>query len=126
MEKHHTVGGLARTERFRGNYFDMGGHRFFTQIPEIERMWRKILGDALLRRPRLSRIYYRKHFFRYPLKPLDTLRGLGLVESVRIIASYMRWQLLPYRQEISFEQWITNRFGKRLFTTFFKSYTEKV
>ena len=126
LEKHHTVGGLARTEQFRGNYFDMGGHRFFTQIPEIGQIWHEILGDDLLLRPRLSRISYRKRFFHYPLKPLDTLRGLGLFESIQIVASYLRWQLFPYHDEISFEQWITNRFGKRLFNTFFKSYTEKV
>jgi protoporphyrinogen oxidase len=126
LEKLHTVGGLARTEQFRGNYFDMGGHRFYTQMPEIQQIWREILGDDLLLRPRLSRIYYRKRFFHYPLKPLDTLRGLGLIESILIVASYLRWQLFPYREEISFEQWITNRFGKRLFNTFFKSYTEKV
>ena len=63
LEKHDAVGGLARTERFRDNYFDLGGHRFFTKMPAIERLWREILGDDLLRRPRLSRIYYRKHFF---------------------------------------------------------------
>jgi protoporphyrinogen oxidase len=126
LEKLHTVGGLARTEQFRGNYFDMGGHRFFTQMPEIEQIWREILGDDLLLRPRLSRIYYRKRFFHYPLKPLDALRGLGLIESALIFASYLRWQLFPYREEISFEQWITNRFGKRLYNTFFKFYTEKV
>mgnify|MGYP001549967161 FL=1 len=126
LEKLHTVGGLARTEQFRGNYFDMGGHRFFTKIPEIEQIWREILGDDLLLRPRLSRIYYRKRFFHYPLKPLDALRGLGLIESILIVASYLRWQVFPYQEEISFEQWITNRFGKRLFNAFFKSYTEKV
>ena len=126
LEKHHAVGGLARTERFRDNYFDLGGHRFFTKMPEIERLWREILGDDLLRRPRLSRIYYRKRFFYYPLKPLNALRGLGLIESVQIVLSYLRWQIFPYRVEDSFEQWVTNRFGRRLFDTFFKSYTEKV
>ncbi|MHB8864946.1 MAG: NAD(P)/FAD-dependent oxidoreductase [Pirellulaceae bacterium] len=126
LEKYHAVGGLARTERFHGNYFDLGGHRFYTQMPEIERFWREILGDDLLRRPRLSRIYYRKRFFHYPLKPLNALRGLGAVESLLILLSYLRWQIFPCRPEESFEQWVTNRFGNRLFRIFFKSYTEKV
>src|SRR5207253_10809352 len=73
-----------------------------------------------------SRIYYRKKFFHYPLKPLNALMGLGLINSVLILLSYVRWQIFPYRQEDTFEQWVTNRFGKRLFQTFFKSYTEKV
>src|SRR5207245_6117124 len=79
-----------------------------------------------LRRPRLSRIYYRRKFFNYPLKPINALMGLGLVESVLIFLSYCRWRLFPYREEETFEQWVTNRFGKRLFLTFFKTYTEKV
>jgi protoporphyrinogen oxidase len=126
LEKNPIVGGLARTERFRGNYFDLGGHRFYTRIPEIESLWRDTLGDDFLRRPRLSRIYYRKRFFHYPLRPVNALRGLGIPESILIVMSYMRWHLFPYRTENSFEQWVTNRFGRRLFNTFFKSYTEKV
>lgn len=125
-KKNSLVGGLARTEQFRGNDFDLGGHRFFTSLPEIQNMWQEILGDDLLLRPRLSRIYYQKRFFDYPLKPLNALRGLGLIESMLIGASYLRWHLFPSRPEESFEQWVTNRFGRRLFKTFFKSYTEKV
>jgi protoporphyrinogen oxidase len=85
-----------------------------------------VLGKDFLRRPRLSRIYYKKRFFYYPLKPLNALKGLGLFESLLILLSYLRWQLFPYRREDTFEQWVTNRFGKRLFQTFFKAYTEKV
>jgi protoporphyrinogen oxidase len=120
------VGGLARTESYKGFYFDIGGHRFFTKSADVQKMWQEVLGDAFLRRPRLSRIYYHKTFFFYPLKPFNALKGLGLFESLRIIVSYLQWQLFPYRREDSFEQWVTNRFGKRLFLTFFKTYTEKV
>jgi protoporphyrinogen oxidase len=89
-------------------------------------MWHEILGGDFLHRPRLSRIYYNSKFFCYPLKPLNALLGLGVWKSVLIILSYLRWQLFPYRREDTFEQWVTNRFGKRLFQTFFKTYTEKV
>ncbi len=126
VEKHALVGGLARTESYKGYYFDMGGHRFFTKSHEVERLWHEILADDFLRRPRLSRIYYAKKFFYYPLRPLNTLLGLGIWESLRIAASYLRWQLFPYKQEETFEQWVTNRFGRRLYQTFFKTYTEKV
>jgi protoporphyrinogen oxidase len=126
VEKGDKVGGLARTEDYKGFYFDMGGHRFFTKVQEVKRMWHEVLGQDFLRRPRLSRIYYKKKFFHYPLKPLNALTGLGLWESILIAFSYLRWQISPHRYEESFEQWVTNRFGKRLFEIFFKSYTEKV
>ena len=126
LEKSDKVGGLARTESYKGFHFDMGGHRFFTKAPEVKRMWREVLGDEFLRRPRLSRIYYKGRFFFYPLKPLNALIGLGFLESLRIVLSYIKWQILPYSREETFEQWVTNRFGKRLFQTFFKTYTEKV
>jgi protoporphyrinogen oxidase len=126
LEKGDNVGGLARTESYKGFYFDMGGHRFFTKVDEVKKMWHEILAEDFLRRPRLSRIYYNNKFFHYPLKPLNALIGLGLWESMLIALSYLRWRIAPYRQEESFEQWVTNRFGKRLFETFFKTYTEKV
>jgi protoporphyrinogen oxidase len=126
LEKANTVGGIARTEQYKGFYFDMGGHRFFTKVQEIQQLWQEILAEDFLRRPRLSRIYYKQKFFYYPLKPLNALMGLGLVESVLIILSYLRWHLFPSKREDTFEQWVTNRFGKRLFQTFFKTYTEKV
>jgi protoporphyrinogen oxidase len=117
---------MARTDTYKGFHFDMGGHRFFTKAEEVNKLWREVLKDDFLRRPRLSRIYYKKKFFHYPLKALDTLMGLGLVESMLIMLSYVSWKLVPHRQEETFEQWVTNRFGKRLFETFFKTYTEKV
>ena len=126
LEKGERVGGLARTEDYKGFFFDMGGHRFFTKVEEVNKLWRHLLGENFLRRPRLSRIYYNRKFFDYPLKPLNALAGLGLWESLLIALSYVKWRLRPYPQEETFEQWVTNRFGKRLFQTFFKTYTEKV
>jgi protoporphyrinogen oxidase len=126
IEKADKVGGLARTEDYHGFQFDMGGHRFFTKVEAVSKTWREILGDKFLRRPRLSRIYYNRKFFDYPLKPLNALRGLGLRQSILILLSYIRWRIRPYPREDTFEQWVTNRFGRRLFRIFFKAYTEKV
>jgi protoporphyrinogen oxidase len=126
IEKLDKVGGISRTENYKGYHFDMGGHRFFTKSKEVNVFWHNVLRNEFLRRPRLSRIYYNGKFFHYPLKPLNALKGLGFFESIMIILSYIRWQLFPFRQEETFEQWVTNRFGRRLFLTFFKTYTEKV
>lgn len=126
LELGDKVGGLARTENYQGFHFDMGGHRFFTKVNEVSKMWHEVLDGNFLRRPRLSRIYYNCKFFSYPLKPINTLLGLGFWESTCILLSYLKWQVFPYRQEDTFEEWVTNRFGKRLFQTFFKTYTEKV
>ncbi len=126
FEKLDKVGGIARTEYCDGFYFDMGGHRFFTKSKEVNRMWHEILDDDFLLRPRLSRIYYDRKFFDYPLKPFNALRGLGIWQSTLVGLSYLRWQIFPSPREDTFEQWVTNRFGKRLFNLFFKSYTEKV
>ena len=126
VEKAAIVGGIARTESYQDYHFDMGGHRFFTKSNAVNEFWHEVLAEQFIERNRLSRIYYRNRFFYYPLKPLNALLGLGLVESFLILSSYLRWKLFPYRQEETFEQWVTNRFGKRLFNTFFKTYTEKV
>ena len=120
------VGGIARTGEFRGCRFDIGGHRFFSKSDEIEALWTEILGDELLTRGRLSRIYYDGTFFDYPLKPANALRGLGPRTAARVLASYARARAFPIEPERSFADWITNRFGRRLFQIFFKGYTEKV
>jgi protoporphyrinogen oxidase len=126
LEKADKVGGLARTETYKGFRFDMGGHRFFTKSEDVKKMWDEVLGSDFLVRPRSSRIYYGRKFLHYPLRPLNVLINLGIWESALIVLSYLRWQLFPYRHEETFEQWVTNRFGKRIFMAFFKTYTEKV
>ena len=126
LEKGDKVGGLARTETYKGFRFDLGGHRFFTKSKEVMRMWEAILGKDFLARPRLSRIYHNRKFFYYPLRPFNVVHKLGILESVYIVLSYLECQAFPYRQEESFEQWVTNRFGRRLFETFFRTYTEKI
>ena len=119
VERTAAVGGIARTEDYKGFHFDMGGHRFFTKRADVQRLWEELLPGDFLRRPRLSRIYYGGRFFHYPLRPLQALVRLGPLEALRILISYLRWQLLPHRDEDTFEQWVTNRFGQRLFETFF-------
>ncbi len=127
LEKDDVVGGISRTVNYKGYLFDIGGHRFFTKVKAVEDMWREVLGkDRFLRRSRLSRIYYNKKFFYYPLKATNALLGLGLWNCVMMVASYAKAQMFPLKPERSFEDWISNRFGKRLFNTFFKTYTEKV
>ncbi|GIK39176.1 MAG: hypothetical protein BroJett011_30090 [Chloroflexota bacterium] len=126
FEKGSLVGGIARTENYKGYGVDIGGHRFFTKVADVEAMWREVLGDDFLHRARLSRIYYKNKFFYYPIRFFDALLKLGLVESIRIGLSYIWVRLRPYPKEENLEEWVSNRFGKRLYQIFFKTYTEKV
>lgn len=127
LEKADQVGGIARTEVYKGYRFDIGGHRFFTKIDEVEALWHQVLGDRLRLVPRLSRIYYQNKFYNYPLNILNTLSNLGMIESFKILFSYIKAQLgRKPRVEENLEQWVTNRFGERLYRMFFKTYTEKV
>ncbi len=120
------VGGLARTVEHKGYRFDIGGHRFFSKNQEVEDLWTEILGPEMLARGRLSRIYYRGKFFDYPLKAANALWNLGLIETIRCLASYARARAFPVANPRSFEDWVRNQFGWRLFSIFFKTYTEKV
>jgi protoporphyrinogen oxidase len=126
LERSDTVGGIARTERYRDYYFDIGGHRFFTKIEKINHLWQEMMGDGFIKVPRMSRIYYGGKFFQYPLNITNTLRNLGILESLLILLSYLGSRLKPHPEEETFDQWVSNRFGERLFRTFFKTYTEKV
>ena len=126
VEADRQVGGISRTVNYRGYRFDIGGHRFFSKVPIVNQVWREILEEEFLVRPRMSRIYYRQRYFDYPLKAMNALTGLGPVESVRIGMSYVQTRLFPQAEEANFEQWVTNRFGSRLYEIFFKTYTEKV
>lgn len=126
LEKDEVVGGISRTVRYKEFLFDIGGHRFFTKVPAVEKMWTDVLGDDLLHRKRLSRIFYNKRFFHYPLKPANALLGLGFGNSLLCFLSYLKAQLAPIRDERTFEDWVSNRFGRRIYRTFFKTYTEKV
>jgi protoporphyrinogen oxidase len=126
LEKDQMVGGISRTVNYKNYYFDIGGHRFFTKVKAVEDMWKEVIGDGFLHRERLSRIYFNNRFFYYPLRPLNALFGMGLWNSFLTILSYLHAHMSPSKQEETLEQWVSNRFGKRLYRTFFKTYTEKV
>jgi protoporphyrinogen oxidase len=121
------VGGIAKTVEVDGYRFDIGGHRFFTKLKPIGRLWEEMLGDDFLTRARLSRIYYRGQFFPYPLRAPSVIGRLGLRESLLCALSYLWSRVRGYRKEPrTFEEWVTNHFGKRLYRAFFRDYTEKV
>ncbi len=126
VEKSGQVGGIARTELYRGYRFDIGGHRFFTNFEEIQRIWMEVLKNDFIRVNRISRIYYKNHFYNYPLSFFNAISNLGVLEGLLILMSYLKAKALPSKQEDNLEQWITNRFGHRLYRTFFRTYTEKV
>src|SRR5438105_76601 len=120
------VGGIARTAKYKGYHFDIGGHRFFSKAKEVEDLWSELLPNDMLDRPRSSRIFYRDSFFSYPLKAGEALKKLGIFESTRCVLSYFKARVMPVKNPKSFQDWVSNQFGKRLFNIFFKTYTEKV
>ncbi len=126
IESSNSLGGIAKTIKFKEYFFDLGGHRFFSKNEEINVLWKSLLGDNLLTVPRLSRIYYNGKFFFYPIKISNALYNLGFRESLKILWSYIYYKIKPIYPEISFEDWVINRFGKRLYEIFFKTYTEKI
>ncbi|MDQ6912820.1 MAG: NAD(P)/FAD-dependent oxidoreductase [Verrucomicrobiota bacterium] len=120
------VGGISRTATYKGFHFDIGGHRFFSKSKEVNDFWQEILPNDMLDRPRSSRIFYGGKFFAYPLKAFEALTKLGVIKSTLCVLSWMKARLFPVPNPTNFEDWVSNQFGKRLFNTFFKSYTEKV
>lgn len=126
LEGEDIVGGISQTARYKGYRFDIGGHRFFTKIKPVEDLWHEILGPEFISVPRMSRIHYGGKYFDYPLKAANALSGLGVWNAVRIVLSYLKAHFRPNPVEENFEQWVTNRFGKRLYEIFFRTYTEKV
>ncbi|MGH6834452.1 MAG: NAD(P)/FAD-dependent oxidoreductase [Methylocella sp.] len=122
----HYVGGISRTVSYKDFLFDIGGHRFFSKSREVVALWNEILPYDFLDRPRLSRIYYAGKFYAYPLKAFEALRNLGLAQSISCLASYTVARAFPIRDPKTFHQWMRNEFGERLFSIFFKTYTEKV
>jgi protoporphyrinogen oxidase len=127
IEKDPTyVGGISRTVACSGFRFDIGGHRFFSKAKEVVDLWNEILPHDFIQRPRMSRIYYEGKFYSYPLRAFEALRNLGLIRSTMCMASFAKAKLFPIRDVRSFQDWTINAFGYRLFSIFFKTYTEKV
>ncbi|MEO6052656.1 MAG: NAD(P)/FAD-dependent oxidoreductase [Chthoniobacterales bacterium] len=127
LDKHPIVGGLSRTECYKGFRFDVGPHRFFTKNDEVDRLWHEIGGDEIIRVSRLTRIVYKSHFFDYPLKPMQALFGLGIFTSLQAVISYFVARIRDRGKSAdTFEDWVVKEFGRKLYTIFFKTYTEKV
>jgi protoporphyrinogen oxidase len=127
LEAHpHLVGGISRTENYKGYRFDIGGHRFFSRAPEVNEFWHEVLPEGFEQRQRLSRIYYDGKFYHYPLRALEALTNLGLWRSLLCVASYIKWQFSPIPTPRNLREWVSNQFGARLFEIFFRTYTEKV
>ena len=122
----HYVGGISRTASYKNFLFDIGGHRFFSKSKEVVDLWNEILPDDFISRPRMSRIYYNGNYFSYPLKAFEALTNLGPVESAMCVLSFMYKQAFPNEKPVTFHEWVANQFGERLFSIFFKTYTEKV
>ena len=120
------VGGISRTVQHAGYRFDIGGHRFFSKSQQVVDLWNEILPDDFIQRPRMSRIYYEGKFYSYPLRAFEALRNLGILRSTTCMLSYLRYKLFPIKDVKSFEDWTTNQFGQKLYSIFFKTYTEKV
>lgn len=127
IEKDETyVGGISRTVEHEGYRFDIGGHRFFSKSQQVVDLWNEILPDDFIQRPRMSRIYYEGKFYSYPLRAFEALWNLGIVRSALCMASFAKAQVFPNRNVRSFEDWTVNQFGWKLYSIFFKTYTEKV
>ncbi|MGI8712043.1 MAG: NAD(P)/FAD-dependent oxidoreductase [Solirubrobacteraceae bacterium] len=126
LEATEFVGGIARTQVRDGYRFDLGGHRFFTKVKEVDDLWHEIMKEEFLKRPRQSRIYWNDKFLEYPLQGMDVIKKLGPVELTRCMASYLWAAMKPKGREDTFETWVSNRFGKRLYQHFVKTYTEKL
>jgi protoporphyrinogen oxidase len=127
FEADEQVGGIAKTVVDPYGYrFDLGGHRFFTKNQEVNDLWLEIMGDEFLMRPRMSRIFWRGRYLDYPLKGTDVIKKLGPVELLLCGLSYMKAAVTPKKEAESLEEWVSQRFGKRLYGHFFKSYSEKV
>ena len=126
LESTDMLGGIARTEVRDGYRFDLGGHRFFTKVKEVDDLWHEIMKEEFLKRPRQSRIYWNDKFLEYPLQGVDVIRKLGPLELARCGLSYLWAALKPKGREDTFEDWVSNRFGRRLYGHFFKTYTEKL
>jgi len=126
VERDNRVGGLAKSIEYQGFILDYGPHRFYTKLAPVLKLWNEVLGNEQVTVNRLTRIYYGGKYFSYPLKAVEALFALGLIESTRIISSYVTARLFPNRHPQNFSEWVTTKFGKRLFQIFFEGYTEKL
>lgn len=126
LERDNVVGGLARTNNYKGYRYDIGPHHFITDSHAVQQWWMELMADDFHPHKRYTRILYKRHFFNYPLEPWNVITGLSIFECIRCVLSYAKARFFPVKPVKTFQDWITNRFGYRLFSIFFKTYTEKV
>jgi protoporphyrinogen oxidase/putative flippase GtrA len=126
VEREARVGGLAKSIAYQGFILDYGPHRFYTKLAPVLKLWDEVLGNEQVTVNRLTRIYYGRKYFNYPLKAAEALSALGIVETLRILSSYLQSRLFPNHHPQNFSEWVTARFGSRLFEIFFEAYTEKL
>ncbi|WP_299520930.1 FAD-dependent oxidoreductase [Winogradskyella sp.] len=120
------VGGMSRSFNLWGQTVDLGPHRFFSKEPKVNQFFNEVLKDDYTNVSRLTRIYYNKRFFDYPLKLFNVFKNLSISTIVSVLYYYIKQQIIPIKNPRSFEDWVTNRFGKKLYGIFFKNYTEKL
>ena len=126
FEASSSVGGLAKTLTLWNQKVDLGPHRFFSSDPRVNKVWLEIVGQDYKIVERLTRIFYKNRLFLYPLKVVNVLKNLGLLETLACIASYLKEKILPVKQDGSFENWVIHCFGRYLYELFFKTYSEKL
>jgi protoporphyrinogen oxidase len=125
-EASESVGGLSKTIELWDQKVDLGPHRFFSNDTKVNQLWLEVVGKDYRMVDRLTRIYYKKKFYYYPLKPFDALFKLGIWQAFLCVLSYFKEKIKPTKQDGSFESWVTSRFGSRLYLIFFKTYSEKL
>lgn len=129
LEAEDLMGGLCATYERDGFRFDLGGHRFVSGDAELSRWVEGLLGSNLLERERRSVVLHEGRRFRYPLEATDLVRNLGLHDNAQALAGYVRARVasrLRPRQDVTFEDWVTARFGRPLYDRFFGPYTQKL
>jgi protoporphyrinogen oxidase len=126
FEQSNEVGGMARSIILFDRILDIGPHRYFSNDLRVNMLWLEIIGDEYKMVDRTTRIFYKKKFYFYPLKPINALFNLGILESFLCVLSYFNSRFFKKYNLDTFEGWVSDRFGKRLYNTFFKSYTEKL
>ncbi|MCF8225596.1 MAG: FAD-dependent oxidoreductase [Bacteroidales bacterium] len=119
-------GGMSRSVKLWDQTVDLGPHRFFSKDKKINELWLEVVGKDYSIVNRKTRIFYNKKFFDYPIKAYNALKGLGIREAVLCMLSYLKQKVRPEKDTSTFEGWVTNRFGKRLYSIFFKTYSEKL
>lgn len=125
-EASSSVGGMSKSIELWNQKVDIGPHRFFSNDTRINELWLEVVGEDFEMVDRLTRIYYNKKFFHYPIKAFDALKNLGVFKAISCVISYGVEKLNPTKDTNTFEGWVKNRFGKKLYSIFFKTYTEKL